>query len=75
MGFYTSCRTKLHKWTESLPLQAGGKNGEESEGLWAKFRAQYNMAVLRDPMIVITALVNCLSFTTAFNIFVSTLKI
>ncbi|XP_071548561.1 uncharacterized protein [Panulirus ornatus] len=49
--------------------QEGGKNGEESVGLWAKFRAQYNMAVLRDPMIVITALVKCLSFTTAINIF------
>lgn len=50
---------------ESGPI----REHEEPEGIWKKFLNHYKPSVLRDPLIISTALVTCISITTALNVF------
>ncbi|XP_068214848.1 monocarboxylate transporter 13-like isoform X2 [Palaemon carinicauda] len=42
---------------------------EEEEGVWRKFLSHYKPSVLRDPLVITTALCTCISITTVLNVF------
>lgn len=48
--------------------------GEQQSALrrvWLKFRFQYNMQLMKDPLATSIALATCCTITSAVNIFVS----
>lgn len=65
----SSLMASVHTLTDPAPPRVSPANTEGSTGVWQQFKNHYKPSVLKDPLVISVAVVNCITMVAALNVF------
>ncbi|XP_063589532.1 monocarboxylate transporter 9-like isoform X5 [Penaeus indicus] len=65
----SSLMASVHTLSERAPSRDSLENTEGSAGVWQHFKNHYKPSVLKDPLVISVAVVNCITMVAALNVF------
>lgn len=65
----SSLMASVHTLYEHAPSRVSSANTEGSAGVWQQFKNHYKPSVLKDPLVISVAVVNCITMVAALNVF------
>ncbi|XP_047481105.1 uncharacterized protein LOC125033549 isoform X2 [Penaeus chinensis] len=65
----SSLMASVHTLSERAPSRDSLANMEDSAGVWQQFKNHYKPSVLKDPLVISVAVVNCITMVAALNVF------